>query len=206
MKQEEKIREAWVELGSRYRLFAANSFPRYLWHSIRENELYQRGRRFWIHFRRYRLISRIITVTATLLTVMGTGAAILLFSLVILLVLPIILLLAGGTMLLGQFRRRKQNALLRHEITGRTVYLFFLGALRPNSFSSYTAHQLARAPQSVVFVISPYSWSAKGLGGDGFYINARQEAPHLFLLRRHYFFFFRQLLKSSETKRIVVIL
>ena len=206
MKHEEKIREEWAELDSRYRLFAANSFPRYLWHSVRENELYQRIWRFWIRFRRYRLISRIITITATLLTVMGTGAAILILSLITLLILPVILLLAGGTMLLGWFRRRRQNALLRREIADRTVYLLFLGTLRKNSFSAYTAHQLALAPQSAVFVISPYSWSVKGLGGEGFYINARQEAPHLFLLRRHYFFFFRQLLKNSRTKRIVVIL
>ena len=206
MTHEEKIREEWDDLGCRYRLFSANSFPRYLWHSIRENELYQRTRRFWIHFRRYRLISRIITVTAALLTVMGTGAAILLLALLALLILPIILLMAGGTMLLGWFRRRQQNACLREEVTGRTVYLFFLGTLHEHSFSAYTAHQLAQIPQSAVFVISPYAWSAKGLGGEGFYINARQEAPHLFLLRRHYFFFFRQLLRDIETKRIVVIL
>lgn len=190
----------------RERLFRIHSYPRYLWHSFRESRIYQRSLNLWINFRRYRLISRIITVLATILTFLSTGAATLLFALLALIVLPIAALLVGGTMLLGFFRREHQNRMLFPEVNGRTVYLFIPEELHHHSFSAGTMQQFAARPDSTVFVISPYTWSARGIGGEGFYINARQEQAHLFLLRRHYFFFFRRLLTQRKNQRIVVIL
>lgn len=190
----------------RYRLFEGRSYPRYLWVSFRETDFYQRIRDFWINFRRYRLISRCITVVAALFTIMGTSAVMLLTVAVCLLFIPAALLLAGGTTLLGLFRRKEQNAQLQAEVEGRTVYLFFPASLHARSFAEGMLRELAGRQQSAVFVISPYSWSTRGLGGHGFYVNARKEGSHLFLLRRHYFFFFRRLLTGKENKRIVVIL
>ena len=109
-------------------------------------------------------------------------------------------------MLLGWFRRGHQNRLLQPEVHARTVYLFFPSDLREYSFTAASMRQLAQRERCSVFVISPYAWSSKGLGGHGFYLNARQESPHLFLLRRHYFFFFKRLLNSQKTKRIIVVL
>ena len=188
-----------------YRLFTMSSYPRYLWHSVRETSYYQRIRDFWINFRRYRLISRCVTVAAALMTVMGTSAVIVLGSLVCLLLVPAAVLLMGGTTLLGMFRRRRQNQRLREEIEGRTVYLFFPATLREPSFTTAMIREFSRRPESAVFVISPYSWSARGLSGEGFYINARREGAHLFLLRRHYFFFFRRLLDGRIDQRTVVV-
>lgn len=206
MKSEEQISEEWTTAHSRRRLFTARSFPRYLWLGLRESDLYRRGYRFWVYFRRYRLISRIITVIAALLTVVGTGAALLILLLLALLILPIVFLPIGGTMLLGWFRRGHQNRLLQTEVRDRTVYLFFPSEIRAEGFSAATMRQLAQRPQCAVFVISPYAWSTKGLGGNGFYLNARCESPHLFILRRHYFFFFKKLLTSNQIQRTVVIL
>lgn len=192
--------------GRREHLLRTQSYPRYLWHSFRESKLYRRTLSLWIKFRRYRLISRIITVIAATLTVMGTGAATLILALLCLLILPVVFLLVGGTMLLGFFRREHQNRILEREVQGHTVYLFFPEQLTEQSFSAATMRLLAQAKQSTVFVISPYTWSARGIGGRGFYINARREGAHLFLLRRHYFFFFRRLLDRRQTQRIVVII
>ncbi len=186
-------------------LLHTQSYPRYLWRSFRQSRLYRRIQMIWTGFRRYRLISRIITVVAAALTVMGTGAVTVILVLICLLLLPIAALLLGGTMLLGFFRRDHQNRILCKEVRERTVYLFFPEELRERSFSANTMHLLAQAENGTVFVISPYTWSARGIGGHGFYINARQEGRHLFLLRRHYFFFFRRLLSQQSTQRIVVI-
>ena len=206
MDYEENGQRKLLAARHRERLIRIHSYPRYLWHSFRESKIYQRTLSFWVNFRRYRLISRIITVLATFLTVMSTGALTLIFSLLALIVLPIAALMVGGTMLLGFFRREHQNHILSHEIRGRTVYLFFPEELRERSFATETMRQFSARPDSVVFVISPYTWSARGIGGRGFYINARQEGRHLFLLRRHYFFFFRRLLSLCKKQRIVVIL
>ena len=206
MKNDEKIREELTSANQRERFLSLNSYPRYLWHSLRESKVYQRANRAWVGFRRYRLISRIITFVAALITLMGTGAAALLLALLCLLVLPIAALLIGGTMLLGFFRRGWQNEQLRGEIAQRTVYLFFPSELNQESFSARNMKSFAQFSQATVFIISPYSWSTAGLGGNGFYINARREGEHLFLLRRHYFFFFRRLLSAEEHQRIVVIL
>jgi len=206
LKSEEQISEEWTTAHRRRRLFTARSFPRYLWLSLRESDLYRRGYRFWVYFRRYRLISRIITVIAALLTVVGTGAALLILLLLALLILPIVFLPIGGTMLLGWFCRGHQNRILQAEVENHTVYLFFPSELREKSFAAMTMQQLAELPQCTVFVVSPYSWSTKGIGGNGFYLNARQEAAHLFLLRRHYFFFFKRLLSPCQAQRIVVVI
>lgn len=189
----------------RYRLFSVSSYPRHLWQSLRENSYYQRIRDFWIHFRRYRLISRCITVAAALFAVMGTGAVILISTMVCLLLIPAVLLLAGGTTLLGLFRRRHQNECLRPELDGRTVYLVFPTTLRDAAYQTGMLRELAQRPDSVVFVISPHIWSGQGLGGHGFYINARREEEHLFLLRPHYYFFFRRLLDPLGSQRTVAI-
>lgn len=206
MDQDESGKRMMHAAQQRARLLRTQSYPHYLWHSLKESKAYRRIVLFWVNFRRYRLISRIITIVATFLTVMGTGALTVLFVLLFLLILPIVLLPISGTMLLGFFRREHQNRILRTFVSGHTVYLFFPEELRENSFSSATMHQLSRCSNSTVFVISPYTWSSRGVGGQGFYINARCEGDHLFVLRRHYFFFFRHLLTSLETQRIVVIL
>ena len=190
----------------RARLLRTQSYPHYLWRSLKESNGYRRAVLFWDNFRRYRLISRIIAILATFLTVMGTGALTVIFTLLCLLIFPIALLPISGTMLLGFFRRKHQNRILRDFVNGHTIYLFFPEELRENSFSAATMLQLSHHRDSTVFVISPYTWSSKGLGGYGFYINARREDEHLFLLRRHYFFFFRHLLTSGNAQRIVVIL
>ena len=206
MDQGENSNRLMHSAQQRARLLRTQSYPHYLWHSLRESKVYRRIVLFWSNFRRYRLISRIITIVATFLTVMGTGALTVLLTLLFLLILPIALLLISGTMLLGFFRREHQNRFLRTFVNGHTVYLFFPEELRENSFSGATMHQLSCRANSTVFVISPYTWSSKGLGGHGFYINARRESEHLFVLRRHYFFFFRHLLATAETQRIVVVL
>lgn len=206
MEHEETGRRQMISARHRARLLFTHSYPRYLWHSLRESKAYQRTLSIWVNFRRYRLISRIITVTATVLTFMSTGALTLLLVLLCLLILPIALLLIGGTMLLGLFGRKQQNRLLHDEVSHHRVYLFFPAELDEHSFACATMRELASAPNTTVFVISPYTWSSHGIGGDGFYLNARREHPHLYLLRRHYFFFFRRLLEQASTQRIVVIL
>lgn len=206
MKKAEDIRHELALARQRETLFRVKSYPRYIWLSIQESKFYQRLLNFWVNFRRYRLISNIIRILATVLTITGTGAALLLFLLLCLLILPIAALLAGGTMLLGFFGRERENRKLRSEVEGQTVYLFFPGELEEHTFSVRNMKQLAARPHSAVFIISPYAWASRGAGGRGFFINARQEDEHLFLLRRHYFFFFRKLLDTQNCKRIVVIL
>lgn len=202
----ETVRREVALAGHRAKLMAVKSYPRYLWHSMRESRIYRRIMSVWVGFRRYRLISRIITIVAAVLTLMSTGAAILALTLLFLLGLPLLGLATGGTMLLGLFRRKRQNRLLFPQLPGRTVYLFFPGELEEYSFSIATMKALAEKPGCTVFIVSPYAWSAKGVGGRGFYINARQEGPHLYLLRRHYFFFFRRMLNEAICQRIVVVL
>ena len=206
MEHEEAGQRQLISARHRARLLFTHSYPRYLWHSFRESKTYQRTLSLWVNFRRYRLISRIITIAATILTFMSTGALTLLLVLLCLLILPIALLLIGGTMLLGLFRRKRQNHQLYSEVSHHKVYLFFPEELEEHSFSCATMRELASSPNATVFVISPYTWFSRGLGGDGFYLNARQEQPHLYLLRRHYFFFFRRLLEQAKTQRIVVVL
>ena len=206
MEHEENGRRQIISAKHRERLLLTHSYPRYLWHSFRESRAYRHMLSFWVNFRRYRLISRVITVLATVLTFMSTGALTLILALLCLLILPVALLLLGGTMLLGLFNRKQQNRLLQSEVDRRTVYLFFPEELASHSFSAATMRELASAKDAAVFVISPYTWSSRGIGGNGFYINARQEGAHLYLLRRHYFFFFKRLLKQAKTQRTVVIL
>ena len=206
LKQSEHVDRQLAQAEQHSRLFGAKSFPKYLWYSLRESAVYQRARSFWVNFRRYRLISRVITVLATLLTFMSTGAVAVLFAVICLLLVPILLLGFGGTMLLGLFFRAGQNRFFMRETEGKTVYLLFPSHLENGTFTAALCRELSERPNSAVFIISPYAWSAKGVGGKGFYLNARQESHHLFLLRRHYFFFFRRLLTQRETKRTVVIL
>ncbi len=202
----ETVRREVAMAGHRAKLMAVKSYPRYLWHSLRESRSYRRIMSVWAGFRRYRLISRIISIVAAILTLMGTGAAVLVLGVLCLLVLPLATLAAGGTMLLGLFGRKRQNRRLAPQLPRHTVYLFFPGELESHSYTAATMKELAARERCTVFVVSPYAWSSKGVGGRGFYINARQEAPHLYLLRRHYFFFFRRLLREASYQRIVVIL
>lgn len=190
----------------RYRLFAKPSYARYLWADIRTTGIYRRTLLVLTRFRQYRIISRILTVLATMFAAMGTGAAMLVITLLCLLLIPAALLPLGGTTLLGLFRRRAQDAHLRPLLAGRTVYLYFPLRIRTPSYAHGMLRALALRPHSAVFVISPYVWATHGFGGRGFYINARDEGEGLFLLRRHYYFSFRRMLGEQTVQRIVVIL
>ena len=100
------------------------------------------------------------------------------------------------------------NRRLRAELAGRHLYVFAVSdenSLKAGSFFRGNAHMLADQPDCAVLVVSPHNIGTDGLGGKGFYLTARQECPHLYIVRRHYFFNLRRrVLRQTDAHMTVV--
>ena len=154
-----------------------------------------------LFFRRMRLVRLIVSVSAAI------SATVLLLPMYVI-VLPIMLALPGLTAFSSVFFASRMNRRLRAELAGRHLYVFVVSdenSLKAGSFFCGNAHMLADQPDCAVLVVSPHNIGTDGLGGKGFYLTARQECPHLYIVRRHYFFNLRRrVLRQTDAHMTVV--
>lgn len=159
----------------------------YLRSCVRGATLYTQWQRLLAYVRRLRLVALLLRVTTMILTVIETGALVLLSTAIFLIVLPILIALMLGVLLTALLESRRTNRLLAKESEGKRVYLLFLPR-EESLFFLANAQSLSQKENTLVLVVSPYWLSAKGLREGHFYCTAREEAPRLYLIRRYYFF------------------
>lgn len=201
-----KASRLWQNAFQNTRLTMGKNYPHFLWQSFHATDFYHRYVHFLTNFRRYRLVSRLVTITAALIAFLGTGAAILLGLILALLLVPVFLLSVGGTALLGLFTRPSHRQALRKTLTQckRVIICIPPVLSRQASFLEGQIQEWAKQPGTGVFVVSPYAWLTRGLGGRGFYTNMRTENPGVYLLRRHFFYVLRHLLSEYALPLIVM--
>lgn len=181
--------------------FSRRSYPRYLFDIVNASSPMRLIKKITLFFRRMRLVRLIVSVSAAI------SATVLLLPMYVI-VLPIMLALTGLTAFSSLFFASRMNRRLRAELAGRHLYVFAVSdesSLKAGSFFRGNAHMLADQPDCAVLVVSPHNIGTDGLGGKGFYLTARQECPHLYIVRRHYFFNLRRrVLRQTDAHMTVV--
>ena len=181
--------------------FSRRSYPRYLFDIVNASSPMRLIKKITLFFRRMRLVRLVVSVSAAI------SATVLLLPMYVI-VLPIMLALTGLTAFSSLFFASRMNRRLRAELAGRHLYVFAVSdenSLKAGSFFCGNAHMLADQPDCAVLVVSPHNIGTDGLGGKGFYLTARQECPHLYIVRRRYFFNLRRrVLRQTDAHMTVV--
>lgn len=192
------------------RLLCENSYFGYLrafWHSSAAFGYYNTALTL---FRRARLVRLIFRIVQALWIALQTGTLVLLLLPVLLILLPGVLLLSLLMLLGGVLEYRRLRTVMTERLRGKTVLFlqvdgrvldegggaggFFRGQLR----------ELNRQKGVIVIVRSPYLFSAKGLGGKGFYLAQRREAKQVYLVRTYGFFTLRTIARRAAAQVIFV--
>lgn len=195
---DKKARERWEDCAAHPTLTAHRHFTAYLYHIFTHAPLYLHWKRLLAHVRRFRTVAFIFRVIGILITVLETGALVILTTVLFLILLPILSALMLGILITARVDSRRANQAMKTALEGKRTYLFFL----PKDTSAFffaNAQSLA-AKGAAVILISPYWISAKGFRKGHFYFTVRRESENIFLIRRYYFFSLRKnVLRGKDT-------
>ncbi len=178
-------------------MLSHRSFVRYAYDHLTQNKLYVHWQNFLTGLRRLRTVTLILNISAAILTVLETGAWLLLSTALFLVILPLLFATALGILLLSIWESRRNRRKLTCAIVGKQVYVLF-PTEQENGFLLQNAKELSE--RGTVLLISPYLLSAAGGLNERprFYTTVRQEAPNIFSVRRYYFFRLRKRLLNKE--------
>ena len=196
-----KIEDVRHERAVHASLTAHRHFAAYLYHLFTHAPLYLHWKRLLSYVRKFRMITFTLRVITIILTILETGALVILTTAVFLVLLPIVAALMLGILVTARIDSRRANQAMRKALEGKRVYLFFLPRGEA-SFLCAWARELAREGNAVV-LISPYWISPAGISGRKFYFTVRKEETDLYLIRRYYFFSFRKQVLKKE--RVVMV-
>lgn len=194
--EEESINKRTNDIRTRIsenrKLLRHSTLTRYLFDRIRHATLYTELQRLLAYLRRIRMVAFLLRALSFFLTLLETGALVLVTTVLFVILLPIGLLLMLTLLFTALVQSIRTNRLLRQELSGRTVYVFFdvpdVGAGEASRFFAQNALERSLQKDCACLCISPYWISSRGLFKKGFYCTARKEAAHLYLVRRYYFF------------------
>ncbi len=159
--------------------------------------LYTHWQGLLAYIRKIRAIAITLRILTVILTVLETGALVILTTALFLVILPILGALMLGILITALLESRRTNRLLAGVTRGRSVYVLFMDASSSPFFSAH-AQSLA-ANGGAVLIVSPYWISSKGISHGRFYCTARKEGDGIYLIRRYYFFSLKKNVLSLRT-------
>ena len=185
------------------RLLQHRSFFGFAKERITSAPLYEAWQRLLAFFRRARLLVWIFRIATTALALIEAGTALVLSLLVPLLLLPPALVLVPAYLLAIRIEVRRTDRLLAAKTEGRHVSVLFF---YPNSDDTFLRSlcMLKKDADTVVLVVSPYLFSAKGWKKGRFYTVLREEEEDVYLLRRYYLPRLRRRLLSKRDTTYVI--
>ncbi len=180
-----KMREA---ASRRAHHFRKGSYLRYLFESMMESLPIRIISTLLMYLRRL----RVVQVVATIVVAVGT---VVLVALVSATLLPFLFLGTAFLAIWAGVRSGRMNRILRAELTGCHLRVFFPprgASFDRDSFFMRQARAMAAEKGVAVLIVSPYSLSRRGPGKKRFYFTARRDGDGLYIVRRPYFFFVRK--------------
>ncbi len=185
-------------------IMASRSYPRYLLSTLRRSSAYRIWMRILTYFRRFRLVSVIIRVTASILTIIETSALLIMAATVFIVALPpalmALLIFALAALVAGSRCNRRLTPWLRD----KQIFVFFPTEQTPRGGVLHaTLIQLASKPGNAVFAVSPYPLSPELFGQNRPYFIQTRSAENIFYIRKYYFFMLRRGVLSRRPVRYI---
>ena len=176
-------------------------FLGYVYDLFTHTPIYTHWKNLLAYFRRFRTVTFILRTLTLLLSIVETGALVILSTAVFLVILPILAALMLGILITARIESKRTNQNLLRTTQSKRSYVLFL-PLQSAPFFSATVKEFA-ANGDVVFLVSPYWISPKGVSKGRFYCTARKEAEGIYLVRRYYFFSLRKHVLSQTNAAYV---
>jgi len=151
--------------------------------------------------RRFRLLSTILRAASVIVYAVETGAAFIIAAGIVLAVLPAALLLfiaAHIDSLISSGRAVSRVRQIARECDVTFVFPPRI-AVAENAFLAANTRVLAK--NGAVFIVSPYLFSARGVGGKGAYSSLRYEGNGVYIIRRRTYFRLRRKLPQLFSLR-----
>jgi hypothetical protein len=183
----EAARAICAESQENRRLTTHRFFIGFLLSEFRRTGIYGAWKSGVSYFRRLRTVALIIKIATVLLTLLQTGALVILSTVLFLILLPLLVAFTLGVLLTARIESRRSNRYLRKKLADRAVCVCFLSK-RENPFLTKNAEDLTKNGRYAIVLLSPYWLSGKGIFKSRFYTTFREELPNVYLVRRYYFF------------------
>ncbi len=180
-----RMREASARRAHHFR---RGSYVRYLFESMMESLPVRIISTLLTYLRRL----RVVQVVATIIAAVGTVVLVTVLSATM---LPILFFGTAFLAIWSGIRSRRMNRILRQELEGKHLRVFFPprgASLEEGSFFLRQARAMAEESGVAVLIVSPYSLSRRGVGKKRSYFTARRDGTDLYMVRRPYFFFVRK--------------
>ncbi|NLK39222.1 MAG: hypothetical protein GX303_03090 [Clostridiales bacterium] len=206
--EDSRADEHFNELTAAYLLYRNQNYFSYLFSQIKRTTLWTRTDRIIKYSRFYLFLSRTFKTFMTITLWLQTSAAFLIIATGAVTVIPIIAILSAIALITTWIYRRRSNRRLVREIGNREVTVFIVTNEKNFNEGTYFRKLVAHTSQDgerIVFVVSPYFWSLRGLGGRGIFACARRESDNVWLLRNYYYFFFKRTILSRLSDRTTYV-
>ncbi|MBQ9080677.1 MAG: hypothetical protein IJY27_06360 [Clostridia bacterium] len=187
--------ELFASLAQNNRTLSEASYPRYIYTVLQSSSFYRTWMRILKHFRRFRLASSIIRAATWTVTVLQSGAMLIVAAAIFVVTIPIMLVTSLIAAISALTYGVKLNRRFEGELEGKRIYVFFPPAsprIDRDSVMNATINELARDPDNVIFAVSPHSISPYMFGKGKFYFTAKQQQSNVYYIRKYYYFMLRR--------------
>ena len=186
--QGDRYADALARAGDTAHAMSQSGYARYLYSAIRESSAYGIWYRGLTYFRRFRLLSTVIRVASWVVTLIQSGAVILLSTVLLVFMLPALILSSAVTAIVALTQGLRLNRLFKSVLQGKTVYLFF-PTDHNSPVTSATIRQLSESESNFIFAVSPYAISPRLLGKKHkFFFTALNCGENVYYIRKYYYF------------------
>ena len=178
-------------------LMSRRSYLAYAAAFVRASSPYRIWHRLLTYFRRFRLLSIILTVSIRIITISETSAFLIAAAAVGVIMLPILLALTLITSIIALVEGKRQLDKLSSKIHQKTAYVFIPSEIpKNNGVLKVTMSQLASNENNIVFCVVPPNINIR----KELFLTIRLEDNGAYYLKRHFFFRLRKLLKARSAR------
>lgn len=172
------------------------SYFSYVGALIRGSSPYRIWQRFLTYFRRFRLLSVILSISIRILTIIETSALLIALAAIAVVLLPIIMILTLITSLAALIEGRRQIDELSERIPSQNVYVFFSAEIpRKNSVFGATLSELSGDEKNSVFCVLPPHIDLH----KEFFLTVKR-VDGIYLVKRRFFFRLRRLFDGHQQR------
>lgn len=180
----------------------------YLWANAKKHTLYKTAERLTGYFSKFRLVSLTLKIFGFVTIAVETSAFIFALIVVLALILPPVALFLPIILLCSASRFASDTKALKKRIGGKATIVFFMTRQHHFGDDSFFYRNTLELSKRGYFVIavSPFILSPKGLtSSKKFFLNVREEADSLFVIRQQYFFYIKKKLLKNFNQRIIYV-
>ncbi len=201
--------ELWHSKLNLTELYRKSSYFKTLLAMIKSSFLYDFFIRSMYFFRKFRLISYVALAISYVLTLVGTGAILLVYLSFFALVLFFSLFFLLNFIIIASTRRKKANMFFEKNLDAEQICIFHITrqqSFTAGSFFEGCVKELAKNGCAVL-IVTPKIYGRTGFDGKkrrGF-ITFRKEAEGIYLLRSHYYFSFKKTILPKINAKTALI-